>query len=66
MKAVLRYNRDNLRRQVKDLSATIAKIMGINGRVRRMDSMIRNNYHLENMPRGKQRGRFFFGCNIIS
>ena len=34
--------------------------------VETIPSIIRNNYHLENMPRGKQRGRFFFGCKIIA
>ena len=34
--------------------------------VETVPSIIRNNYHLENMPRGKQRGRFFFGCKIIA
>ena len=27
---------------------------------------IRRNYHLEKMPRGKQRGKFFFGCKIAA
>lgn len=27
-------------------------------------SNIRRNYHLEKLPRGKQRGKFFFGCKI--
>lgn len=26
----------------------------------------RGNYHLENIPRGKQRGKFFFGCKIAA
>lgn len=34
--------------------------------VETIPSIIRNNYHLENMPRGKQRGNFFFGCKIIA
>ena len=81
---------------VKDLSASIVKLMGISGKVRRMDSMmiesnirklsrmeliytcilrngvetvpsnIRKNYHLEKMPRGKQRGKFSFGSKIAA
>ena len=29
-------------------------------------SNIRNNYHLEKLPRGKQRGKFFFGSKIMA
>ena len=29
-------------------------------------SNIRNNYHLEKLPRGKQRGKFFFGAKIAA
>lgn len=29
-------------------------------------SNIRKNYHLEKLPRGKQRGKFFFGCKIAA
>jgi hypothetical protein len=29
-------------------------------------SNLRRNYHLENIPRGKQRGKFSFGCKIIA
>ncbi len=29
-------------------------------------SNLRNNYHLEKLPRGKQRGKFFFGCKIAA
>ena len=29
-------------------------------------SNIRRNYHLEKLPRGKQRGKFFFGCKIAA
>ena len=27
---------------------------------------IRKNYHLEKIPRGKQRGKFFFGSKIVA
>ena len=27
---------------------------------------IRKNYHLDKLPRGKQRGKFFFGCKIAA
>ena len=29
-------------------------------------SNLRKNYHLEKLPRGKQRGKFFFGCKIAA
>lgn len=29
-------------------------------------SNMRRNYHLEKLPRGKQRGKFFFGCKIAA
>lgn len=34
--------------------------------VETVPSNIRKNYHLEKMPRGKQRGRFFFGSKIAA
>lgn len=34
--------------------------------VETVPSIIRNNYHLEKLPRGKQRGKFFFGCKIMA
>lgn len=34
--------------------------------VETIPSIIRNNYHLEKLPRGKQRGKFFFGCKIMA
>ena len=90
------HNKDLYLVCVKVLSASIVKLMGISGKVRRMDSMmiesnirklsrmeliytcilrngvetvpsnIRKNYHLEKMPRGKQRGKFSFGSKIAA
>lgn len=34
--------------------------------VETVPSNIRNNYHLEKLPRGKQRGKFFFGSKIAA
>jgi hypothetical protein len=34
--------------------------------VETVPSNLRMNYHLEKMPRGKQRGKFFFGCKIAA
>jgi hypothetical protein len=34
--------------------------------VETVPSNIRKNYHLEKLPRGKQRGKFFFGCKIAA
>ncbi|MCI6811377.1 MAG: hypothetical protein MSS92_06390 [Lachnospiraceae bacterium] len=34
--------------------------------VETVPSNLRKNYHLEKLPRGKQRGKFFFGCKIIA
>lgn len=34
--------------------------------VETVPSNLRRNYHLENIPRGKQRGKFSFGCKIIA
>jgi hypothetical protein len=34
--------------------------------VETLPSIIRRNYHLEKMPRGKQRGKFFIGCKIAA
>lgn len=34
--------------------------------VETVPSNIRKNYHLEKMPRGKQRGKFFFGSKIAA
>ena len=34
--------------------------------VETVPSIIRKNYHLEKLPRGKQRGRFFFGSKIAA
>lgn len=34
--------------------------------VETVPSNLRMNYHLEKIPRGKQRGRFFFGCKVAA
>jgi hypothetical protein len=34
--------------------------------VETVPSNLRMNYHLEKLPRGKQRGKFFFGCKIAA
>ena len=34
--------------------------------VETIPSNLRRNYHLEKLPRGKQRGKFFFGCKIAA
>ena len=34
--------------------------------VETVPSNLRMNYHLEKIPRGKQRGKFFFGCKIAA
>lgn len=34
--------------------------------VETVPSNIRQNYHLGKMPRGKQRGKFFFGCKVMA
>lgn len=34
--------------------------------VETVPSNLRMNYHLEKMPRGKQRGKFFFGCKVAA
>lgn len=34
--------------------------------VETVPSNIRNNYHLEKLPRGRQRGKFFFGAKIAA
>jgi hypothetical protein len=34
--------------------------------VETVPSNIRKNYHLEKIPRGKQRGKFFFGAKIAA
>ena len=34
--------------------------------VETVPSNIRKNYHLEKIPRGKQRGKFFFGSKIAA
>ena len=34
--------------------------------VETIPSILRRNYHLEKLPRGKQRGRFFFGSKIAA
>jgi len=34
--------------------------------VETIPSNIRKNYHLEKLPRGKQRGKFFFGSKIAA
>jgi len=34
--------------------------------VETVPSNLRKNYHLEKMPRGKQRGKFFFGCKVAA
>ena len=34
--------------------------------VETVPSNLRMNYHLEKMPRGKQRGKFFLGCKIAA
>lgn len=31
-----------------------------------LPSILRKNYHLDKMPRGKQRGKLFFGCKIAA
>ena len=34
--------------------------------VETVPSNLRMNYHLGKMPRGRQRGKFFFGCKIAA
>lgn len=34
--------------------------------VETVPSILRNNYCLDKIPRGKQRGKFFFGCKIMA
>ena len=34
--------------------------------VETVPSNLRRNYHIEKLPRGKQRGKFFFGCKIAA
>ena len=34
--------------------------------VETVPSNLRMNYHLEKLPRGKQRGKFFFGCKVAA
>ncbi len=34
--------------------------------VETIPSNLRRNYHLEKLPRGKQKGKFFFGCKILA
>ncbi|MEQ8156141.1 MAG: transposase [Clostridiaceae bacterium] len=34
--------------------------------VETLPSILRRNYHLNKMPRGKQRGKLFFGCKIAA
>lgn len=51
------------RRMDKDDFKYYAKLR--NG-VETVPSNIRKNYHLEKMPRGKQRGKFFFGSKIAA
>jgi len=34
--------------------------------VETVPSNIRRNYNIEKMPRGKQRGKFFFGCKVAA
>lgn len=57
-------NRAKSQRYMKeDEFSNLAKLR--NG-VETVPSNIRRNYHLDKLPRGKQRGKFFFGCKIAA
>lgn len=57
-------NRANSQRYMQsDEFSNYAKIR--NG-VETVPANIRKNYHLDKLPQGKQRGKFFFGCKIAA
>ncbi len=47
-------------------SAEFSNYARLRNGVETVPSNIRRNYHLEKLPRGKQRGRFFFGSKIAA
>lgn len=58
------HERAKTRRHMK--SETFKDYARLRNGVETLPSNIRRNYHVEKLPRGKQRGKFFFGCKIAA
>lgn len=58
------YEHAKIRRSMK--SEEFKNYARLRNGVESVPSNIRNNYRLEKMPRGKQRGKFFFGSKIAA
>lgn len=56
--------RAKLQRKIK--SEDFRNYVRLRNGIETVPSNIRRNYHLEKLPRGKQRGKFFFGCKIAA
>ena len=56
--------RAQLQKQIK--SVEFRDYTRLRNGIETVPSNIRRNYHLEKLPRGKQRGKFFFGCKIAA
>lgn len=57
---------DRAKIQRKIQSGEYKNYSNLRNGVETVPSNLRRNYHMEKMPRGKQRGKFFFGGKIIS
>lgn len=57
-------NRAVCRRRMKE--DDYANVYRLRNGVETVPSNLRKNYHLEKLPRGKQRGKFFFGSKIAA
>lgn len=58
------HERAKIQRSMK--SEDFKNYARIRNGIETVPSNIRNNYHLEKLPRGKQRGKFFFGGKIAA
>ena len=58
------HERANIQRNMK--SEEFKNYARLRNGVETVPSNIRRNYHLEKLPRGKQRGKFFFGAKIVA
>lgn len=58
------HERAKIQRKMK--SETFQAYARLRNGIETIPSNLRRQYHLEKLPRGKQRGKFFFGCKIAA
>ena len=63
---IYRAGIERIRLQQKIKSIEFRDYVRLRNGIETIPSNIRRNYHLEKLPRGKQHGKFFFGCKIAA